>query len=261
MIRIANLLWLNSLKVINQRHNKAVIQIYSKLPALALNFSSNQSSSSASGHGNDKKIPDKDADEKKRKKQTPRITLISEGDKVEISTLEEAQKLASRRNLKLVKIVDLDTKTQRAIYKLMTGHEYLAEELKQREQKKAKRGGIKGEKLLTVSTRIASHDLQSKANLVVKWVQKNYEVRVIISRDGAENTKMEQIAKDIETVAEKDGRVVQKRVSGSDIRFSVLPVKKQEDDSGAEPISADTKTTSVDSANKQHIRSFSTDSS
>lgn len=83
--------------------------------------------------------------EKKKKKQIPRITLISDGDKIEITTLEEAQKLGLRRNLKLVKVIDLDTKTQRPVYKLMSGAEYFAEDLKQREEKKLKKDFIKGE--------------------------------------------------------------------------------------------------------------------
>lgn len=258
-----NLLCLNTLKAINQRHSKAVIQIYTNFPALS--YSQKKS--------NDGKVTDAEAAEKKRKKQIPKITLISDGDHVEISTLEEAQKLASRRNLKLVRIIDLDTKTQRPIYKLMTAQEYFAEDLKQREQKKVKKGGTKGEKLLTVSSKIASHDLLAKANLAAKWVQKNYEVRVIISRDGAENSKMEQIAKDIEAVAEKGGRIVQKRVSGSDIRFSMLPLKKEGDATESEDDSTksteakskektkDSQSTILDSTNKQQIRSFHSDSS
>lgn len=83
--------------------------------------------------------------EKKKKQIIPRITLISDGNKIEITTLEEAQKLSDRRNLKLVKIVDLDLKTQRPVYKLLSGNEYFAEELQQRENKKSKKQYIKGE--------------------------------------------------------------------------------------------------------------------
>lgn len=86
-----------------------------------------------------------DKNEKKKKQIIPRITLISDGDKIEITTLDEAQKLSHRRNLKLVKIVDLDLKTQRPIYKLLSGTEYFAEELQQRENKKSKKEYIKGE--------------------------------------------------------------------------------------------------------------------
>lgn len=48
---------------------------------------------------------------------SPKITLISEANKIEIMTLDAAKKLSTRRDLKLVKIMDLDTKTQRSVYK------------------------------------------------------------------------------------------------------------------------------------------------
>lgn len=115
----------------------------------------------------------------------PRITLVN-GDLVSISTLAEAQKLAKRRDLKLVKILDLDTKTQRPIYKLMTGSEYHAEDLKQREEKKKERQSgttLKGEKVLIVNSNISLHDLKIHCNKMIKWLSKRYEVRVVINGD------------------------------------------------------------------------------
>jgi translation initiation factor IF-3 len=49
---------------------------------------------------------------------SPKITLIDD-QKIEIVSLEAAKKLSKRRDLKLVKVIDLDAKTQRAVYKLM----------------------------------------------------------------------------------------------------------------------------------------------
>lgn len=49
-------------------------------------------------------------------KTSPRITLLTEN-KIEITTLDQARKIAERRQLKLVSIVDFDTKTSRAVYK------------------------------------------------------------------------------------------------------------------------------------------------
>lgn len=140
----------------------------------------------------------------------------------------------------------------------MTAQEYFAEDLKQRETKKQKKDFIKGEKLLSVNTRIASHDLQAKIKLATKWLQKNYEVRVIISRDGGDPNKMEQIAKDIEKIAGNDGRVLQKRSSNSDIRFSVIPLKKK-DESEPDDSPPGDSTPSKDT-HKQQVRSYSTSS-
>ncbi|KAJ8936880.1 hypothetical protein NQ314_012144 [Rhamnusium bicolor] len=124
--------------------------------------------------------------EQKKKKANivPKVTLIS-GDELTVTTLEEAQKISKRRNLKLVKIVDLDTKTQRPVYKLMTGSEYQAEDLKQREQRKKEKQNsfIKGEKVLILNQRISEHDLQTDIKKIKKWIAKSYEVRVVINGD------------------------------------------------------------------------------
>lgn len=49
-------------------------------------------------------------------KTSPQITLLSK-DKIEVMTLDQATKLAERRQLKLVSILDHDTKTKRPVYK------------------------------------------------------------------------------------------------------------------------------------------------
>ncbi|KAL3266563.1 hypothetical protein HHI36_010729 [Cryptolaemus montrouzieri] len=98
---------------------------------------------------------------KKKTSPIPKITLIS-GSSISVTTLDEAQKISKRRDLKLVKIIDLDTKTQRPIYKLMTGSEYHQEDLKQREENKKQKNSnfIKGEKILLLNDTISDHDLE-----------------------------------------------------------------------------------------------------
>lgn len=110
----------------------------------------------------------------------PRITLISGNNDITITTLEDAQKLATRRNLKLVKIVDFDTKTERPVYKLMTAAQYAAEDIKQKKEKKSG-SPYKGEKVLMLSSVITDHDLQTQIKKIEKWIGKEYEVRVAIS--------------------------------------------------------------------------------
>lgn len=46
-----------------------------------------------------------------------KVTLISQNEDVTIVSLAEAQKLSKRRELKLVKIIDVDAKTSRPVYK------------------------------------------------------------------------------------------------------------------------------------------------
>lgn len=115
--------------------------------------------------------------------------------------------------------------------RLMTGTEYHAEEIKRREEKKESRKEqhIKAEKLLTLSSKISDHDLQSKIAKVVKWIEKLHEVRVVVSGGESEMQKMEKIAAMIEEEATKvAGRSVQKRIKNGEIKFSLLPTIKKE---------------------------------
>ncbi|XP_057339341.1 translation initiation factor IF-3 [Microplitis mediator] len=131
---------------------------------------------------------------KKKKVFVPRITLLSEKDEISIVTLEAAQKLASRHNMKLVKIVDFDTKTERPVYKLMTLQEFIQSELKSKaEAKEAKEKAIKEDKTIAVSSKIAEHDLHIKIKSMIKMLGKRHGVRVVIAVDGnkekAENVR------------------------------------------------------------------------
>lgn len=191
--------------------------------------------------------------QKRTTKVSPKITLISDNDKIDVMTLDQAKKLSVRRDLKLVKIMDLDTKTHRAVYKLMTGSEYYAEDLKKREERKLAKAEphIKGEKLLTIANKISQHDLNSKISTCLKWLQKYYEVRVVITGSENEIAKSEKIVVDIETqVGEIGSRIMQKRIKDGTIKFSILPMIKKEP-----PLKDDKK--KVESLhNYQQIRSF-----
>ncbi|KAF5285015.1 hypothetical protein FQR65_LT02327 [Abscondita terminalis] len=162
----------------------------------------------------------------------PKITLISSDDNISITTLMEAQHLSKRRDLKLVKILDIDNKTQRPVYKLMTGAEYHQEELKQRKNKANKtNSGIKGEKLLMINSQISKHDLEVSANKILKWIGKRYEVRVSISGSDVNSEKVENVYKFLEDTLKNDTRFLQKRVKGNDLRFQIIPPKEKEEPS------------------------------
>ncbi|ERL85114.1 translation initiation factor IF-3, mitochondrial [Dendroctonus ponderosae] len=183
-------------------------------------------------------LPDKpsatEAPKKKKTAPIPRITLLNGAD-ISISTLEDAQKIAKRRDLKLIKLLDLDTKTDRPVYRLMTGAEYHHEDLKQRETKKAikAKGAFKKEKLLIMSQNITEHDLQTNINKLLKWISRRYEVRIVINGNSENSTKSENVFATIQKSVTDQGRIVQKRQKGSDIKFQILPPKepKQTDDS------------------------------
>lgn len=119
----------------------------------------------------------------------PVVTLIGTDNSLAVMSLSEAEKIAKRRDLKLVRIIDIDTKTQRPVYRLMTGSQYYNEDKKQRLEKNAKKeSGLRGQKLLTLSHRITQHDLSSRVNNIRKWLSKTYEVRIVINGD-SENMK------------------------------------------------------------------------
>ncbi|KAL9702953.1 hypothetical protein quinque_006471 [Culex quinquefasciatus] len=198
----------------------------------------------------------------KKPKTAPKITLIAQDQSVQVVNLDEAQRISKRRDLKLVKIIDLDLKTQRPVYKLMTSAEYLNEDLKRREEKKRSKAEatIKGDKLLTLSARITEHDLNSKIQNVVKWLRKSYEVRIVVSGDG-DKTKQESVATRIEHSTKEAGKIVQKRFRDNDLRFQIIPASgadKEQEQPVAEPTKAKTSSSPSENLN-QSVRAFHTD--
>lgn len=113
----------------------------------------------------------------------------------------------------------------------MTGSEYHTEDLKRREEKKKLKNEqtIKGEKLLSLGGRISEHDLNSKIQTTIKWLQKQYEVRVVISGDSGDNEKSEKIYNAIEKQILDYGKIVQKRNKENNLRFQIIPsvIKKE----------------------------------
>lgn len=55
----------------------------------------------------------------KKKTHETRITLIGPDNSVSITDLKNAQNVSLRRELKLVKVQDVDSKTRRCVYKLV----------------------------------------------------------------------------------------------------------------------------------------------
>ncbi|KAK5643757.1 hypothetical protein RI129_007602 [Pyrocoelia pectoralis] len=138
--------------------------------------------------------------------------------------------MSKRRDLKLVKLVDLDNKTQRPVYKLMSGSEYHAEELKLRQNKKLDKpnNALKGEKLLMLNAHISKHDLEVHIKKILKWTSKRYEVRVIVSGDANNTEKCESVYKFLEDNLNKETRFLQKRMKGGDLKFQIIPPKVED---------------------------------
>lgn len=85
----------------------------------------------------------------------------------------------------------------------------------------------KGDKLLTLSNKIAEHDLQSRLKQIQKWLLKQYKVMVVISGSTSDVAASEHIFKQMDETSKGLGKVLQKRTKGSDIRFQIVPLKEQ----------------------------------
>lgn len=60
-----------------------------------------------------------------------------------------------------------------------------------------------------------------------KWLAKQHKVIVVISGTVSDLAASERIFKQMEEVAQGSGRIVQKRIKGSEIRFQILPIAPQ----------------------------------
>lgn len=136
----------------------------------------------------DPKTITKTAVKKERTKtiETPKITLLGMNNEIlNVTTMAEAEKMATSKKLKLVQIVDQDAKTIRPVFKLMSEAEYIQEDLKSRKQNKEERkksnSYIKGEKMIMITSKITTSDLDMKLRKILKWLEKKFEVHVLIS--------------------------------------------------------------------------------
>ncbi|KAM8711996.1 hypothetical protein ACLKA7_012504 [Drosophila subpalustris] len=172
-------------------------------------------------------------DDQKVNKSQQKITLIAQNQAMSITTLEEAQKLAKRRDLHLLRSNQTDAKTGRVVFRLVTAAEMLADDQDDKghnnRQSAPEKGSKKAEKSLSIGARITDHDLASRLKNIAKWLTKRHEVRILIqgSASGADADSAERIVKTIEaTIKEPQiiGKIVQKRHKGSFIKFSILPV-------------------------------------
>ncbi|KAL6258528.1 hypothetical protein P5V15_010485 [Pogonomyrmex californicus] len=162
----------------------------------------------------------------------PKITLVSPDNSITVTVLEEAQRLAKRRNFTLVKVSDLENKTQRPLYKLVTSTDILektdtieaTQDADGTTQIKCKSN--KYTKLLYVSAKIAEHDLQTKMKNLVKLLMKGYKTKVIITLDGVEGDKTQKIIKD---AVKNNGNVQQMPSKKNTIFLLITPLQKNED--------------------------------
>lgn len=139
--------------------------------------------------GNKSILEDVGTEKKQRPKTVPvpKITLLSSDDSITVTVLENAQRLAKRRKLTLVKISELDSKTQRPVYKLMSSSVYL-EKVEEDVAENVEADGrdrqrFKDTKLFYISAKITENDLLTKTKNVVKLLNKGHKVKIVITLD------------------------------------------------------------------------------
>jgi len=81
--------------------------------------------------------------------------------------------------------------------------------------------------LLSLNARISDHDLSSRIKNTIKWLQKNYEVRVLISgssTDANNNEIINKIINNIQSNTTNYGKISQKSNKGGNMKFKITPI-------------------------------------
>ncbi|XP_076231742.1 uncharacterized protein LOC143177591 isoform X2 [Calliopsis andreniformis] len=122
--------------------------------------------------------------EKKKLKKTvriPKIMLIYPNGSVETTILEEAEKIAKRRNLELRMVSDPVLKSNKDVYKLYTSDVYVKEkENIFNEETTTHVLKYKSLKVFPIYSKICEHDLKIKLNNINKLLKKKHKVKLLI---------------------------------------------------------------------------------
>lgn len=116
-----------------------------------------------------------------------------------IFSLEKALHYSEERNLDLIEVT---TNTTPPICKAGNLGKYLYRQRKKAklQKQKQKLGKIKG---VRISLRISEHDLQIKANLAKKFLQKGYKVKVEVRLRGREKAMSDFANRKLDTLFQK----------------------------------------------------------
>lgn len=160
----------------------------------------------------------------------PKITLHeSDGRIIGIMTKSEAQRVARQRNLKLVLLQN--SGTNKEMYKLLTGDELHEERMKERRLKQDQQPEERDSKTLTLSSKISSHDIETRLKAIKKWLKKNHSVLITVlgsPKDASSNSNVEEITKTIESGVTGIGQLQQKRLKDNNMKFTIKPIKTEE---------------------------------
>ncbi|XP_043491975.1 uncharacterized protein LOC122517574 [Polistes fuscatus] len=177
------------------------------------------------------KVPDTEGNvhdfPKKKKPKTmiiPKITLLSSKDSMTVLTLEEAQKLAKRRNLMLIKVEDEQKRSSKDTYKLVepTGH---LKESKVKDKNDSKNNEMKSVKLIQLSAKISMYDIEIKLKNVNRLLKKRHKVKLIINYD---SELPDKILKYVESTIKQYG-TIQKSMQPMRAVLVITPILNKSD--------------------------------
>ncbi|KAI4495489.1 hypothetical protein M0802_008703 [Mischocyttarus mexicanus] len=151
----------------------------------------------------------------------PKITLLSSNDSMTVVTLEDAERLAKRRNLILIKVED-EKSSSRATYKLVQSMDYF-KETKTKNKENEEKNDIKSVKLIQLSTKISMFDLDVKLKNVNRLLKKRHKVKLIVNYD---NETPNKILKYIESNANQYGKI-EKSSQPNRTVFTIIPILKE----------------------------------
>lgn len=157
------------------------------------------------------------------------LLLDADEKKIGQMTLSDAQHLAKKKDLKLIKLEPPTGKYKQDVYQLLTGTQLHQQRMKQKEAKKANSSVNKGDKLLIIGAKITPHDLNVKIKTIKKWLQHSHHIRVTIQNDTSDFA--ERTYGELEKAAMEFGcRILQKHkaTDGSTIKFTLQLDKKIE---------------------------------
>ncbi|XP_003490955.3 uncharacterized protein LOC100747101 [Bombus impatiens] len=145
-------------------------------------------------------MDDADRKEKKRKTQRiPKITLIHTDKSISVISLEDAEKLAKRRNLELIHVSNT-SKSGRSVYELE--HFSKIGKITSDVAETHKNGQkIKSAKLFTIKQNITNYDLNIKINNINKTLKRNYKAKILFSHSkGLQEEVIEEVKQKIQGI-------------------------------------------------------------
>ncbi|KAL2717075.1 translation initiation factor IF-3-like [Vespula squamosa] len=154
-----------------------------------------------------------------------KITLLLSNNSMTVTYLEDAKKLAKRRNLILTKVENEQKISSRDTYKLVKlGDEFLEAKNNDKENNIIKAERNSKIKQIQISGKISTHDLNIKLKNVNKLLSKQHKIKFIINHD---METQDRILKYVETNVRQYG-TIQKNVKSLYTTLIITPILNED---------------------------------